>query len=828
MKRFWIVWWISCMYVAWIALVGEASAQTTPAAIRVKIDKNFDAHVEGPSDCRVGSSDASPKLKMPFSVPSSGGTSEFDLILMLTETVECKTGDVWTATDVGVALDGDTSYPFPILPREYQWSYGAGSWVDLAITRLGTPSSCEAASGSTAPQPGSKPGSCNPIRNPAGIAFELPTAIDRGVIAARYPQRKGNIGTGGNNPDITVTIPVYPCEFDVTGPLPGMVAGASRQVLTLTQAQKAWNCRLPKKAATLHQTGLSRPIPVELEDVRGGGQMLTLSDIPQDTPTGPQSFELRMAGGLLAVVRTSVIPPVTASKLVVDYHVPRDLDLYNHFGAAGGDSDEPVAVVSPTRFGEKAAVTNTAVFSWSSVLPSTSQDPTDFNTRLQAIVDGKSTDDYSELSYLSWKARPEDGSGAVLIDGCSPAPCTLKTDLRRVTFVVTRPIPDKVNVMLELERTFKRPHEKEARTQSVLQVTLPLAQKARVESIPLPARDLVEVRCRGEDVGFWNGEVHAVSENAVEEGQCRAKLTLDQLLVKRADKSQEFYKLLPLYGPQSFSVTVRRGGVESKQLWQFSLAGDGAGDGTPACGPAAPGKPEKKDCPSPSQFAAASIGLKAPKSDKKTDAYYTVEIYPTAVQNLEVKYRKSIVTKLDVEAGVASAGELTYEARLRSRGLFGVNCEDERDPDRIYDQDTCLRMYLTTSVIASGLRFPAARSELKSSTSSADVQYLTPLVGALFTFEPWDYDNGNNAWAPLNPVLQLGGHFYDTGRGAVGFNPLIGIAATLPLLQEETPAGSQLGTKATLGLFFEYDTRDASPHALFALSVNIGSLLSGR
>ena len=97
----------------------------------------------------------------------------------------------------------------------------------------------------------------------------------------------------------------------------------------------------------------------------------------------------------------------------------------------------------------------------------------------------------------------------------------------------------------------------------------------------------------------------------------------------------------------------------------------------------------------------------------------------------------------------------------------------------------------------------------------------------LGSLERWDYDKGRNPW-PLNPVIQVGGHFNGTSKGDVGFNPLFGVAATFPLVQEETPVGSQLGTKATLGLFFELDTRDNSPHALLALSINIGSLLSGK
>jgi hypothetical protein len=107
------------------------------------------------------------------------------------------------------------------------------------------------------------------------------------------------------------------------------------------------------------------------------------------------------------------------------------------------------------------------------------------------------------------------------------------------------------------------------------------------------------------------------------------------------------------------------------------------------------------------------------------------------------------------------------------------------------------------------------------------VQYVTPEAGLLLALEPFQEDEGINPW-PLSPALQVGANIVKLGD--LDFAPtfLLGGALTLPVLESSS---SQLGSKVTLGAYFEYDTRVApkyAPHFLMTLGLSIRSLFSGN
>lgn len=869
-----------------VGLGGLNSALAAAPTITITIDKNFGAEIKVANTCTAPWDE---KIKFPTYLKPDAHDDNLDGVI--SGFIECREGKA----KIDVVLKGETYYPFAVLPREYQWSGLGAPWVEYALSRLGVPTSCSAAEDGKAPTKDEN--SCKAIFMAAGYSFTLPKPFDHGEIISDYGSNK------------KIHFPVYPCQFDIRGPLPGIVAGAAEQLVYLQLSDKTPNCRLPERTASLTTEDGKSVGLAEIQNLTRAQQGLKLTGISESLKEGAQTLKLVISGGPAAEVRAHVLPRVIVDKLVVKYNVPANLDTYGHFAAASGDAakDESgkfIAVVSPKielPSGEKNAVVNTAHLSWPTALVSASssireqyectanylkivvhrnsiegkitslkqkrstlatlrpnlaqviaaiaaptapkKDPPPAllvqRDGLQAqinVLEGEIRALESEIgklewelgdfirkesSYFVWNVQNNNSKSFQITKPMAPADGTSAEDWRYLSFVANDAMPDAPMVTLQLEQTIKFANDEKVHTFKVLKLDVPLAAKARVESLPLPARDMLEVVCNGEKVAFWNSEVHAIRETAMPEGECRVQLKPKDAQVADKDRAewQQLHDLLTLYGPQTFSVIVRRGGVEDKQLWQFSPT---ARDGRCNC----PGF-EVKAVRQP--FWAQSITLGEPKSDTKTDAYYTVEIRPIARQDIAVAYRKSSLQKID-ETDVKIAGELTFTTRLRSRGTFAFPIAPRLEARRVegeYKKPVAVRTYLSLSVIASALRFPASQTDRRTSQSSTSVQYVSPVVGALWSWELWDYDRGVNR-LPLNLTAQAGGHFYKAGPGDITFNPIGGIAMTLPIVQEETPAGSQLGTKATLGFYGEIDTRDCTPHFMIAVGANIGSLLSGK
>lgn len=91
--------------------------------------------------------------------------------------------------------------------------------------------------------------------------------------------------------------------------------------------------------------------------------------------------------------------------------------------------------------------------------------------------------------------------------------------------------------------------------------------------------------------------------------------------------------------------------------------------------------------------------------------------------------------------------------------------------------------------------------------------------------EPFNHALGKNTM-PLQPSIQAGMNLISLAGG--GFVPtlLIGPSFTIPVLEEAT---AKLGSKLTLGAYYEYDPRVANKyahHGLITLGLNVGSLVS--
>jgi hypothetical protein len=132
----------------------------------------------------------------------------------------------------------------------------------------------------------------------------------------------------------------------------------------------------------------------------------------------------------------------------------------------------------------------------------------------------------------------------------------------------------------------------------------------------------------------------------------------------------------------------------------------------------------------------------------------------------------------------------------------------------------------------SGLRFPAASVDLKSTSDSEVIQLVNPRTGLLLTVEPWDYDKANHPW-PVPLRLQTGFHMFQIAQGKPAFSYLLGVSGALPLFDAKS---TQAQTTASLGLFYELDLREINSdfnfgrqgHFLISLGFNVLSLFGAK
>ncbi|WP_437916139.1 hypothetical protein WME73_15125 [Sorangium sp. So ce302] len=696
----------------------------------------------------------------------------------------------------------------PALAPNYGWYLAQTSWGVQILQALGEPASCKAFRYGEG-QPGEAAVECRFDNTGGKPVFAFGGEPGAGRIELSF--------VGRTKP---VKIDIGVCKYDFAGDVRVLVRGAVRQrVVIMPQLGEGRACSFQLgRLSELKLKGDDTSIHVtnaEFDSFEPSGFLL--HSIPEGLKPGSREFELRSAGRLLGVIRVEVVDKVSAAaKLKVDYELDRNQDPFGHFEGASGESAEGIAVVSPVER-PRWSIVNTSSLNIPSPLP---RAPANIASILSGATERRPSSDPDDAyrmakdQQLVWLVASTPLGGKIRFRNCRPidqatstdAPsasgnCALLNGPDTISFDVAQhtgqPIRPRLSLVRFVRESVQRPQEdgaapkttEEWRRDVLLEVDVPLAAEARRESVPVPVRDLLEIICDGDETGIWNGETRAIGDEAVRLGQCKLKV--------RANNGG-IVGPMELYGPQTVVVTVQRDGTEKAQsVWPLSLSSVN------------------------SRPNAASLTLPVPPADDGGRGLYTVEVRLGARPNADAVYRGATRDKIVNELDTREHSDLRYVARLRPRGLFGWRCRGDRN-GLIYKSPLCLRSYVTASLAFSGFRFPASPRDLRNTSQPADYQYVPPRLGLLATLEPWNYDEGVNAW-PANPAIQFGAHFLDLGERNVGMSTVLGVAGTFPLV---TDISSQLGTKLTAGAFWENDLRGGN-HLLLSMSLNIGSLLSG-
>lgn len=345
---------------------------------------------------------------------------------------------------------------------------------------------------------------------------------------------------------------------------------------------------------------------------------------------------------------------------------------------------------------------------------------------------------------------------------------------------------------------------KEPKEVTVFSTRVRLANGARVESLPLPVARSMYVVCGAGavlDEGFFqeaargdhgpdvarNGTTQAVNDEDLTTGQCRLHYSSSLLLRGlQVANGPEGHDLLKYFGPQLVTISLAHGDA-----------------------------PDQTKTSRIDPSVDSDIYLPALPPGAKTDRLYTVTVRPDRALPPAVLYRGQ-TTPGD---GVFT-GELEFRASLRPRGPYGWKVVP-------------IRVFATFPVNVTGVRFPAATSELRASSHPVWGQVSPVQAGVLVAVEPWDYNTGRNLW-PIPTRFVTGMHLFDLSEGAFTPSWVTGLSVTLPIVNlQKGAAEDQLGTDAALGLFWEVDLREKQPfryghHALVTLGVNVLSLFGSK
>jgi hypothetical protein len=669
------------------------------------------------------------------------------------------------------------------------------------------------------------------------------------------------------------------CHFSPTGAMKSLVRGAALEWIALGSSREEENESCIMKLSGITQLSLGEATILATPAGVAYDPEFELHGIPATLPLGIREFELIGPEGVAGVAAIEVVDEVKAdTKIVVDYRLRASADpeissFQSYFDVASGVADDATAVVNPmVRAGSEAdtkvryLVANTTKLSipakfysgaleawnpiprentwgrptpvpidstWDEFVWAVEYNPTvnevyyhhaerlfreeprntstDNKGKPGEALPPKGESKESQVGSLNAPAViPPPGTPAaddktkaaeakmawpwrVLLDG----PSSITFDVLRTTEREIRPRLGffRVRWGRPVDAPTKDPKYKPSTEpvfmgyQKLLEVDVTLAARARRESIPLPIRDLLEVQCDTNAFGdaqnttdiAWNGTTKAIENEALRSGQCTIGV--------RADKLRLLKKVVSLFGPQTLVVSVQREGVDkAERVWPLRIESDGN---------------SQNDV----------LILPTPSGDNDAKGLYRVEVRIAAQVTGDAVYRGATKDKILDELRSREQTDLRFTANLRPRGPFGW-----RAP---------IRTYVTAFIPLSGFRTPAAPTELRNSQQLTSVQYVTPRAGLLFTLEPFNADKGVNPW-PMNPGLQAGINIVNIAEGEFAPTFLFGGALSLPVLEGSV---SQLGSKVTLGAYYEYDPRvdfKYANHFLLTLGLNIGSLFSGN
>lgn len=867
--------WIRAVLVAGVLLClrGVARADDSPT-LTIEVDDKLQLtgklNVPGPelAECVTGNETVRvPANKIIGPVAPQSPTAPAALLreALTSEKISCKTAggpqqDV-RLESVKPPTKTAVSTSVPVFAPSLAWEIGTSAWGKRILAAFGALKDCTAASGD-----GTQIG-CSVDVSSGEVKFSLASKPTSGKVVLRLEDK---------NKLTEITIPIDACRVELRGALPYLVAGAAEQRIVMAKQNGGSSCSfLLERAAkivigqssiALHGTARSSGTePDEVERDTG--------EIPASLGPGTVLAEIHGPGGPIAVAQVDVLPALRAAdKLFVEYDRTNVSDPFGQLEAASGEAEDRNAVVNPVG-GVPMLVTNTTDIVVPPQLPGARGAP-------------GGVPEKEGLTQLVWVAHKPAGAVETEFNACRPPEgwtldgenCAFNEGISSVTFEVksatARPVKPSF-WLVRLESRLPKSEESADPSQGsghgakpgestskaappapvwtatpLLKAPVEIAKAARRESIALPVRNLLEVECLvgdKHDATAFANDTKAIDEEAVRQGRCRIRVSRERVCaMSRAtgklpgnSKTDIWYGGIGLYGPQFVKVSIQRGSAQRSEVeWFFNMprteevaqycdAASGllrsvalereADELTRTLGKddqrvkAKREEAEKARAIEKSEkslLAFPELTLPAPSEAANATQVYTVEAKVEITPLANVKYRGGTLERAGGQGIHTDHGHLRFVTYLRPRGLFGWRC--------------CVRTYVTATTQLGGLRFPAEPRELRNSSQSPDYQFVSPRLGILGTLEPWDYDQGINPW-PLNPTLQGGAHFLNLTDGTVELSSLLGVALTVPLV---TDISSQLGTKVTVGAFWEHNFL-GKDHLLLSLSLNIGSLLSG-
>ncbi len=438
------------------------------------------------------------------------------------------------------------------------WPVFGPRFRDALLGVLGTPSTCEVV-------PKSKDVTCA-----VGSIDDVNGNLRLTVTGATDVQRlelKFNKASS-----VPVELNVAQCTYHAAGPLPYILAGASRQTLFLASQRPECQARLDR-LTSLDANGF-KPISVGSRpdspfDV-GQGKKLELSSIPATLSTGELTFILKANGATIGTATVPVLASISAGdlpKVGITYRLPTVTEFPEGVAAR---TNTGIAVVTPHgALDAKGDLAENRILNTVSIpikppllASSNSDEITSFwkdkkdaeakadsstNTSAQKNLSGEALRSEllkgeeerirkatSELRARSstwlWRIRPT--KGAPVFEGCMRDPaissfCELKAGPGEIVFSLKEESPDPIEGALELVELVQgtdNPKPGESKpwfdVRSLFETTIRLAASARVESLPLPIRDRLYVDCSGAKTNITNSEMRAVNDDDVVNGTC--------------------------------------------------------------------------------------------------------------------------------------------------------------------------------------------------------------------------------------------------------------------------------------------------------------------
>ncbi|MFO0682226.1 MAG: hypothetical protein U0234_09245 [Sandaracinus sp.] len=347
-----------------------------------------------------------------------------------------------------------------------------------------------------------------------------------------------------------------------------------------------------------------------------------------------------------------------------------------------------------------------------------------------------------------------------------------------------------------------------------------VADGARSESVPLPMRLSLSVRCQFETheaqsfaryIGR-DGDVIAPysSDDCVlayeppiadapwterSQTSTEPQVSIDDQRLAQAVSSFISTERLRLYGRQLVTVRVRAHDQSQDVTRQLVF------------------QPWPRDTPE-------IMSLSFPTGGQQEDDFIvSVEENVQDVDHTDPPYRQDWVRPPSTDSALTRS-EFAFQTRIRPRGPLGSFVVVDAG-----GRTLGLRAYITIPVGVATMRLPGATADLASTGSETAVQLTTLRTGLLAAIEPWDFESRSS---PLPVALSL-----QTGLLLQSFTSdafqapsyVLGLGMGLPIVQQA--GASQTGVTANMSFLWEHDFRyGGENHFMLLISANLLSLLS--